>query len=316
MLRNIGVTRFTNVLFSSCSTTTKRCISILSDLKPAEGSTKFSPKRVGRGPSSGYGKTSGKGQKGQKARGKVKSWFEGGQTPIYKLFPKIGFKHTNALKLSELNLDRLAFFYRTGRLDQFLAVSQGQQSGTLNLDMKAMQDLGLVTGRIVDGVKIISGKSTRYTLPPLKIEATKASASAIRTIEENGGEFVAKYYSKLSLRALLNPEWFLEKYGRLPLPARPTRRKDIEYYLDKSKRGYLAVEKDNEFALMIKKAREEMASGKSMARSTIKKTGKKSLLEVQIEKIKEEQQQQQTTGNLVKNRILSLNSFEKVTHKL
>jgi large subunit ribosomal protein L15 len=71
----------------------------LSTLKPAEGSTHYR-KRVGRGPGSGLGKTSGKGHKGQKARaGKtVNPGFEGGQMPMFRRMPKRGF--TNPFKVT------------------------------------------------------------------------------------------------------------------------------------------------------------------------------------------------------------------------
>src|SRR5881398_3367056 len=64
----------------------------LSDLRPAPGATK-SRKRVGRGPGSGHGKTSTKGQKGQKSRsgGGKGGGFEGGQMPLYRRLPKRGF---------------------------------------------------------------------------------------------------------------------------------------------------------------------------------------------------------------------------------
>jgi large subunit ribosomal protein L15 len=71
----------------------------LSTLKPAEGATHYR-KRVGRGPGSGLGKTSGKGHKGQKARaGKtVNPGFEGGQMPMFRRMPKRGF--TNPFKVT------------------------------------------------------------------------------------------------------------------------------------------------------------------------------------------------------------------------
>ncbi|MBW8772047.1 MAG: 50S ribosomal protein L15 [Gemmatimonadetes bacterium] len=71
----------------------------LSTLKPAEGSTHYR-KRLGRGPGSGLGKTSGKGHKGQKARaGKtVNPGFEGGQMPMFRRMPKRGF--TNPFKVT------------------------------------------------------------------------------------------------------------------------------------------------------------------------------------------------------------------------
>jgi large subunit ribosomal protein L15 len=67
----------------------------LHNLQPAPGSTR-NRKRIGRGQGSGTGKTSGKGQKGQKARSgyNKKRGFEGGQQPLYKRLPKIGFTST------------------------------------------------------------------------------------------------------------------------------------------------------------------------------------------------------------------------------
>ncbi|CCD22757.1 mitochondrial 54S ribosomal protein uL15m NDAI_0A06020 [Naumovozyma dairenensis CBS 421] len=245
-----------------------RQLSILGELKPSAGSTK-SFKRLGRGPSSGLGKTSGRGQKGQKARGKVKSWFEGGQTPIYKLFPKIGFTNVHSQSLNELNLERIQWFHDMGRLK----LMEGEV-----LTMKKMRDLGLVTGTIKDGVKIL-GRGN-YKLP-IKIEATKASDEAVKIIESQGGSFVAKYFNKLGLRAHLSPQWFLEKRGRIPLQARPTKRKDIEYYSNKDKRGYLVMENHD----FLNKLREVREGGTNMIS---RKQAKKSALEIQLQKLSKE----------------------------
>jgi len=70
-------------------------MSLLSQLHPQKGSTHNS-KRLGRGRGSGKGGTAGKGHKGQKARksGNIRRGFEGGQTPVHRRFPKIGFKNT------------------------------------------------------------------------------------------------------------------------------------------------------------------------------------------------------------------------------
>jgi len=69
----------------------------LNELRPSEGSAK-NKKRVGRGPGSGFGKTSGRGHKGQKSRSGAKSTrgFEGGQMPLQRRLPKVGF--TNIFK--------------------------------------------------------------------------------------------------------------------------------------------------------------------------------------------------------------------------
>jgi len=68
-----------------------------------------SKKRVGRGISSGLGKTSGRGQKGQKSRsgGGVRRGFEGGQTPLYRRLPKRGFKNINSKNYTEVTLTML-----------------------------------------------------------------------------------------------------------------------------------------------------------------------------------------------------------------
>lgn len=70
-----------------------RQVSILGSLANVKGSVK-DRKRVGRGPSSGHGKTSGRGHKGQGQHGKVKPWFQGGQTP---LIVKLGQKGVDSL---------------------------------------------------------------------------------------------------------------------------------------------------------------------------------------------------------------------------
>ena len=77
----------------------------LSSLSPADGSTK-SRKRVGRGPGSGLGKTSGKGNKGHKARtgGSTNPGFEGGQMPMYRRLPKRGFTNPFRVEAQVVNL--------------------------------------------------------------------------------------------------------------------------------------------------------------------------------------------------------------------
>lgn len=242
----------------------KRQLSILGQLQPSDGSTK-TYKRLGRGPSSGKGKTSGRGQKGQKARGKVKSWFEGGQTPIYKLFPKIGFTNVTSLELSELNLDKIMWFHKKGRL----ILEPGEV-----LDMKKMKDLGLVTGSIKHGVKVLADGKQYFNLP-IKIEATRASKEAIKAIESAGGEFTARYFNKLGLRAHLSPDWFLNNRGRLPLQARPTKRKDIDYYSRPEKRGYL-VKENHPLLQQIQGAKTGGHAG------LFKRSAKKSALETQL----------------------------------
>ena len=88
----------------------------IEDLRPAPGSTK-KRKRIGRGPGSGHGKTSGKGHKGQKARsgGGVRPGFEGGQMPLYRRLPKRGFlPYGGKTEYAIVNLSELAARFGAG----------------------------------------------------------------------------------------------------------------------------------------------------------------------------------------------------------
>ena len=84
----------------------------LNELKMNPGSTQ-KRKIVGRGPGSGLGKTSGRGEKGQKARSgaSIKPWFEGGQSPLYRRIPKRGFTNKRfTVRYAIINLDTLNRF--------------------------------------------------------------------------------------------------------------------------------------------------------------------------------------------------------------
>lgn len=82
----------------------------IDDLKPAPGSTR-ERKRVGRGRASGKGKTSGRGMKGQKARGQTRIGFEGGQMPLQRRVPKLrGFKPRHKRYYSLINVELLNDF--------------------------------------------------------------------------------------------------------------------------------------------------------------------------------------------------------------
>ncbi len=196
--------------------------SLLSDLQNIPGSY-HKAKRVGRGPSSGKGKTSGRGQKGQKARSSVKATFEGGQTPISKLFPKRGFHNPNQSQLQKLNLNRLQNWIDQGRINTSEAIT-----------MKHLAESRCVHG-IRDGIKLLAqGKESFHSI--INIEVTRASHEAIKTIEALGGSLKAKYYNKLGLRALLYPQ----KFARLPREALPTSRRDLKFYTNPRNRGSLA----------------------------------------------------------------------------
>ncbi|TIB72822.1 ribosomal protein L15 [Wallemia mellicola] len=169
-------------------------------------------KKLGRGRSSGKGKTSGRGQNGQKSRGdgKIAPWFEGGQTPLTKRFPKRGFYNYNSNNFAPVPLSRLAHFIQQGRIDP-------SQTITIRDIVRSNLVHGLSKQ---DGVKILSD------LPPVHIEASRASKSAIEAIEAAGGSITFKYFNKLAMRQHLNPEKF-----RTPIKdAQPTKKSDILFY--------------------------------------------------------------------------------------
>jgi large subunit ribosomal protein L15 len=133
-------------------------------------------KRAGRGPSSGLGKTAGKGQKGQKSRsGVALAGFEGGQMPLYRRLPKRGFTNIFRKRYREINLNRVQSAIEAGKID----VSKP-------IDLSVMQSAGLLkTPR--DGVRLLA----RGTLnSKVTIEVSGASKSAIDAVEKAGGQVV------------------------------------------------------------------------------------------------------------------------------
>lgn len=128
--------------------------------------------RVGRGVGSGLGKTSGRGQKGQKARSTGlagRLYFEGGQTPLARRLPKRGFKNPFPIKIAEINV---------GDLDGFDADS--------TLDLEVLRERGLIKGR-PELLKVLGvGDLTKK----LTIRAHGFSKSAKEKIEKAGGSVV------------------------------------------------------------------------------------------------------------------------------
>ena len=147
----------------------------LSALKPKQGS-RHRRKRVGCGESSGHGKTSGRGHKGQKARsgGSIRLGFEGGQMPLIRRMPKRGFNNAAFKKVwGIVNLADLNTF----------------DAGTM-VDEALLREKGLIRGKL-DGVKILgNGELTKKVT--VKVEAV--SAGARQKIEKAGGsiELVTK----------------------------------------------------------------------------------------------------------------------------
>ena len=137
----------------------------LNELMPSEGS-RTNRKRIGRGTSSGTGKTAGRGQKGQKARGKVRLGFEGGQMPLYRRIPKRGFTNINRKEFAIVNLDALNVF------DEGAEVTP-----------ESLLKAGIISKQL-SGVKVLgNGEITKK----LTVKVNKFSESAVKAIEAAGG---------------------------------------------------------------------------------------------------------------------------------
>ena len=141
----------------------------LYNIHPTEGATK-TRKRVGRGVGSGLGKTSGRGEKGQKARSGYshKPGFEGGQLPLYRRLPKRGF--SNAMfktKYAVINLSDLNKF----------------ENDTV-ITPELLKEMGLIKNQL-DGIKVLGNGTLEKKLT---VKAHKFSDVAKEQIEKLGGK--------------------------------------------------------------------------------------------------------------------------------
>lgn len=139
----------------------------LHELKPAEGSRQVR-NRVGRGTSSGNGKTAGRGQKGQKSRsgGGVRLGFEGGQTPLFRRLPKRGFTNINRKDYAIINLDVLNRFEDGAEVTSATLIEAG------------------IVKNEKSGIKVLAdGQLTKK----VTVKATKFSKAAEEAIKAAGG---------------------------------------------------------------------------------------------------------------------------------
>jgi len=138
----------------------------LNNIKPAHGSQR-DRRRVGRGIGSGFGKTAGRGHKGQKSRagGYHKVGFEGGQMPLQRRLPKRGFKSQSLKYNAEITLNDL------------------QKLGLDEVDMLSLKQAGLV-GDMIKTVKVIK---TGELSVKVALKGVGATAGAKAAIESAGG---------------------------------------------------------------------------------------------------------------------------------
>jgi len=141
----------------------------LSNLQPAEGSTKTT-KRIGRGQGTGRGGTSTRGHKGQKSRSGYsrKIGFEGGQMPLQRVVPKMGFKNINRVEYKGINLD--------------MVQSIAEKRNLTVIDKESLINAGVVSKN--DRIKILGGGTLSAKL---KVKANAFSKSAKEAIEKLEG---------------------------------------------------------------------------------------------------------------------------------
>jgi len=148
---------------------------ILSNLKYAEGSRK-KKKRIGRGVGSGHGKTSTRGHNGAGSRSgnKWRAWFEGGQMPLQRRIPKLGFSNPGRIEFQVLNLGTLQNYFEKGKIE-----------GS-NLNPSMLFEAGLISNK-KKPLKILGDGEFKQKL---EISAHKFSKSAVEKIEKSGGKAV------------------------------------------------------------------------------------------------------------------------------
>ncbi len=126
-------------------------------------------KRVGRGPGSGMGKTSTRGENGQKSRSgaSISAWFEGGQTPLYRRVPKRGF-----------NNKRFATVYSTINLSDLNRFNDGD-----TVTPEVLFERGIVKKQLA-GIKVLANGTLEKKV---NVKAHRFSSKAVTKIEEKGG---------------------------------------------------------------------------------------------------------------------------------
>lgn len=139
----------------------------LSNLKPRPKAHKKA-KRIGRGFASGDGKTSGRGQKGQRARSKVAIWFEGGQMPLHRRLAKRGFTNIFAKQYTEVRLDKIAANFEAGS----------------EVTAQILLENGIISKVGKDGIKILGNGEIDKAIT---VNAQKFTKSAKAKIEAAGG---------------------------------------------------------------------------------------------------------------------------------
>ena len=141
----------------------------LHELSPAPGSRK-ARKRVGRGDSSGLGKTAGRGDKGQKSRtgSVVRPFFEGGQIPFFRRLPKRGFKNPDRVVFQLVNLNVIDANFNAGDVVDAATLREKKLLGKATLPIKI-----LANGEITKAVTV---------------KAEAFSAAAVAKIEAAGGK--------------------------------------------------------------------------------------------------------------------------------
>lgn len=130
-----------------------------------------SRKRVGRGPGSGLGKTSGRGENGQKSRSgaSIPAWFQGGQTPLYRRVPKRGFNNARfRTEYATINLSDLNKYFNDGDV----------------VTPELLKEKGIIKKQLC-GIKVLGNGELEKKLT---IRANRFSSSAVTKIESAGGK--------------------------------------------------------------------------------------------------------------------------------
>lgn len=128
-------------------------------------------KIVGRGPGSGMGKTSTRGEKGQNSRSgvSIKPWFQGGQTPLYRRIPKRGFNNAAfAIRYATINLSDLNRYFKDGDV----------------VTPEVLKEKGIIKNQLA-GIKVLANGTLEHKIT---VKANRFSSAAVTKIEDAGGK--------------------------------------------------------------------------------------------------------------------------------
>ncbi|KAA8491809.1 54S ribosomal protein L10, mitochondrial [Porphyridium purpureum] len=197
----------------------------LGNLKPNKGAKKRI-KRLARSRRGFGGRKCGVGNKGQKAKsgGSIPLWFEGGNTPLFKLFPKVARMKSLKAPLNRVSLKTIQLYIDKGRLDP-----------TEQITLRILWRSGVLSMAPKRGVYLVP-EGAEHLRQAIDIQVQESSERAADAILKRGGKLQLVYYARIPLRAHLKPFKWTKKGRPVPRNARPKPRYQ-DFYCEQNEKG-------------------------------------------------------------------------------